>query len=92
MEEKTKVEEKTLNFVGRPHQVILFNDENHDQIEVTVQIIKAIHCSWEKAFGIMILAHTDGRAGVITAHKEKCEHVAGILEEIRLGTKIEPVE
>ena len=91
MEVKIGVEVTTQHFVGKPHQVLLFNDNNHDQIEVTVQIIKAIHCSWEKAFGIMIQAHNDGRASVITAHKEKCEHVACILEEIRLGTKIEPV-
>jgi ATP-dependent Clp protease adapter protein ClpS len=91
MEEKTNTEEKTLHIVGRPHQVILFNDDRHDQIEVTLQIIKAIHCSWEKAFGIMVRAHTDGRAPVLAAHKEKCEHVAAILEEIRLETKVEPV-
>jgi ATP-dependent Clp protease adaptor protein ClpS len=91
MMENTKLEEKIQHFVGRPHQVILFNDDHHDQVEVTVQIIKAIHCSWEKAFGIMLQAHSQGSASVLTAHKERCEFVAGILEEIRLGTKIEPM-
>ena len=76
---------------GKPHNVILFNDEHHSMDEVTNQIIKAINCSQSRAIGIMTEAHSSGRAVVFTGGLERCELVADILEEIRLGTKIEPV-
>jgi ATP-dependent Clp protease adapter protein ClpS len=76
--------------IGKPYNVILFNDENHSTEEVTTQIIKAIHCTQAQAENIMWTAHKTGRAIVFTGHLEKCELVAQILEEIRLGTKIEP--
>jgi ATP-dependent Clp protease adapter protein ClpS len=76
--------------LGQPHNTILFNDETHDQLEVAAQIIRAIHCTPQKALNIMMEAHTTGRAIVYTGHKERAEHVANVLEEIRLGTKVEP--
>lgn len=78
------------NHTAKPFQTILFNDETHDQIEVSVQIIKAIHCTPERAMEIMLEAHNTGRAVVIAAGLERCEHVAAVLEQIRLGTKVEP--
>ena len=80
----------TDNYLGKPHNCILFNDEGHAMDEVVVQIVKAIRCDPQKAIDIMYEAHNNGRAIVATAHKEKCELVAAILEEIRLGTKVEP--
>jgi ATP-dependent Clp protease adaptor protein ClpS len=77
--------------LGRPHNVILFNDEHHSMDEVTLQIMKAIGCDAETAFGIMMEAHNTGRAIVFSGVLERCELVASILEQIRLGTKIEPV-
>jgi ATP-dependent Clp protease adapter protein ClpS len=74
----------------KPHKVILFNDEDHDMNEVTAQIIKAIHCDAGRAFQIMMEAHKSGRAVVISGSLERCEHVSSVLEEIRLGTKVEP--
>ena len=76
---------------GKPHNVILFNDESHDMQEVAAQIIKAIHCSNQRALQIMMEAHEKGRAIVFSGGLERCEHVASVLEEIRLGTKIEQV-
>lgn len=81
----------TSNIIGRPHNVVLFNDENHSMDEVVSQIMKAAGCDPTRATSIMMEAHSNGRAIVITASLERCEHVAGILEEIRLGTKIEAV-
>lgn len=77
--------------IGRPHNVILFNDNDHFMQEVVIQIDKAIHCGLGIATALMIEAHKTGRAIIFTGWLEKCEHVAGILEEIRLGCKIEPV-
>ena len=78
------------NFIGRPYNTILFNDNVHTMIEVTNQLKKATGYSDEKVEDIMLEAHNKGRAIVMTAHREKAEHVAAILEEIRLGTKVEP--
>lgn len=87
----TAVEKDTdvSNILGNPYNVVLFNDESHSMEEVTIQIIKAIHCSTERAMSIMAEAHTNGRAIVFTGTKERCELVEEVLAEIRLGTKIE---
>lgn len=74
---------------GIPRNVVLFNDECHDMAEVANQIMKAIHCGAGTAFNLMMEAHTTGRAIVFSGHLERCELVASILEEIRLGTRIE---
>jgi ATP-dependent Clp protease adapter protein ClpS len=87
---KIREGEDIANFIGRPFNTILFNDNTHTMIEVTNQLKKATGYSDEKVEGIMLEAHNNGRAIVITAHQEKCEHVAAILDEIRLGTKVEP--
>ena len=75
--------------LGHPHKVILFNDETHSMEEVINQIIKAIHCDPIRANAIMMQAHKTGQAIVYTGHLERCEHVSAVLEEIRLGTRIE---
>jgi len=75
--------------IRKPYNVILFNDENHSMNEVVKQIQKAINCDSATAEGIMFEAHRSGRAIVYTGHLEKAELVAQILEEIRLGVKIE---
>ena len=78
------------NLLGNPHKCILFNDEEHATIEVSTQIIKAIHCSATRATEIMMTAHTTGSAIVITTSLEKCELVASVLEQIGLATAVEP--
>ena len=83
-------ESDVSTITGRPYNVLLFNDDHHDVIEVAVQIQKAINCDEATAERIMLTAHKSGRAIVYTGHLEKCELVSSILEEIRLGTKIEP--
>ncbi|MEM4251328.1 MAG: ATP-dependent Clp protease adaptor ClpS [Candidatus Bathyarchaeia archaeon] len=85
-----QVIQDTANIIGRPYNVILFNDEVHSMEEVVAQIIKATGYSKEKASNIMLEAHLTGRAVVWTGHRERAEHIASTLEEIRLGTKVEP--
>jgi ATP-dependent Clp protease adapter protein ClpS len=80
----------TTTLLGKPCNVILFNDEKHSMAEVSRQIIKAIHCGMERALNIMLEAHTTGRAIVFTGNRERCELVESILSEIQLNTKIEP--
>jgi ATP-dependent Clp protease adapter protein ClpS len=79
----------TVINLGKTHNVILFNDETHNMDEVVEQICKAISCDSNTATMIMLEAHKTGRAVAYTGHLERCEHVAGVLEQIRLGTKIE---
>jgi ATP-dependent Clp protease adapter protein ClpS len=86
----TEKEVDTSNLLGKPYNVILFNDENHSMQEVSRQIIKAIHCGVERAMNIMFEAHSNGRAIVFTGNRERCELVESILSEIQLSTKIEP--
>jgi len=85
------LEDKDVSIIiGKPYNVILFNDEHHNTVEVTIQIMKAINCGEDRARAIMLEAHKSGRSIVFTGHLERCELVSSILEEIRLGTKIEP--
>ncbi len=87
---KNKIKETTEISLGKPHKTILFNDESHSMDDVAVQIVKAINCDMGRAFDIMMTAHQNGSAVVFTGHKERCELVSSILEEIRLSTKVEP--
>ena len=80
----------SISILGNPYNVILFNDDHHDMLEVTSQIIKATNCSATKAASIMSEAHTTGRAVVFTGGLERAELVESILAEIKLGTAIEP--
>jgi len=86
---KTKTIQSTETLLGSPATVVLFNDDFHTMDEVTAQIVKAIGCSAQRAEEIMMQAHTTGRAVVIAAHLERCEHVAGLLEQIGLAVEVE---
>ena len=79
----------TTNILGRPHKVILFNDESHSYDEVVRQVGKATGYGQAKAEAITHEAHTKGRAIAYTGNLERCELVESILAEIRLSTKIE---
>jgi ATP-dependent Clp protease adapter protein ClpS len=86
---KTSVLDYPSTFVIEPWNVILLNDNWHTFDEVILQLIKAIKCSHQKASEITIEAHTTGEAVCYSGPKERCEHVASILEEIDLGVRIE---
>jgi len=79
----------TGNILGKPYNVVLHNDETHSQDEVVAQLMKATRCSSSDAYRIMMEAHNTGRAVAFSGGLERCELVSSILEEIKLGTKIE---
>ncbi|HEB75970.1 MAG TPA: ATP-dependent Clp protease adaptor ClpS [Nitrospirae bacterium] len=81
--------EKTASFVIEPWNVILLNDDWHTFDEVIVQLMKATGCSSEQAAETAWLAHTQGEAVCYTGPRERCEHVASVLEEIELGVRLE---
>jgi len=86
---KNDTDTRIDNLLGNPHKTILFNDNHHSTIEVTEQIVKAIHCTASKAAEIMMTAHNTGSAIVFTGSLERCEHVSSILEQIGLATSVE---
>jgi len=75
VEELTKID----NFLGRPHNVILFNDNVHSFDQVIGQIVKAIKCNAAHASALAMEAHSKGQAIVFVGGLERCELVESIL-------------
>ncbi len=78
-------EETTVKFVSR---VILFNDDWHTFDEVITQLIKAVHCSYEKARAHAFEVHVKGKSIVFNGTMKDCLRVSSVLEEIALNTQI----
>jgi ATP-dependent Clp protease adapter protein ClpS len=74
---------------GIVSRVILFNDEWHTFEEVIVQIIKAIHCSFEVARDKTFEVHVKGKSIIFSGALDMCLKVSSVLEEIALHTQIE---
>ncbi|MGQ9819155.1 MAG: ATP-dependent Clp protease adaptor ClpS [Candidatus Kapaibacteriales bacterium] len=91
--EKTLTEEETLTIdstgIDFPARVILFNDDFHTFEEVAEQLVKAIHCTFERGMDIAWEVHTRGKACVFEGTISECLRVSSILEEIALHTQIE---
>ncbi len=88
-QEITEEETTADSGVKLPMRVILFNDDWHTFDEVIVQLIKAIHCSFEEARSLAFEVHVKGKAVVFSGPMEECLKVSSILEEISLHTQIE---
>ncbi|MGA7837874.1 MAG: ATP-dependent Clp protease adaptor ClpS [Ignavibacteriaceae bacterium] len=73
---------------GLESKVILYNDDWHTFDDVIAQLIKAVHCSFEKARGHAFEVHIKGKSIVFTGEMSNCLRVSGILEEISLTTAI----
>jgi len=91
-EEKTnqysEQEQDTDSLIGLPFKVILFNDDWHTFDDVINQIIRAVHCSFEKARDYAFEVHVKGKACVYTGELQKCLKVSSVLEEISLHTQV----
>ncbi len=91
--EQTQQEEELLTIdstgLSFPARVILFNDDIHTFEEVALQLVKAIHCSYERGMEIAWEVHTRGKACVYEGDISECLRVSTILEEIALHTQIE---
>lgn len=70
---KTKGKEQTRTRRVPPYNVILENDDHHSQEFVVEVLQKALSYSQERAFQLMMQAHTTGRAVVWTGPKEGAE-------------------
>lgn len=76
-------------FVIEPWNVILLNDNVHTFDDVIIQLMKAISCTMERASEIAWTVHTKGEALCYSGPRERCEHVAVILEQIKLRVRLE---
>lgn len=70
-------------------KVILFNDEHHTFDEVASQILKAVHCSMDRAEHLTWEVHNSGKATVYEGPLHECLNVSAVLEEISLKTEIQ---
>jgi ATP-dependent Clp protease adaptor protein ClpS len=83
-----------------PYNVILHNDDHHSQEFVTEVLCKVLGCAPERAYQLMMEAHTTGRAVIWTGSREVAELKAEQVQtfpELRegsnlgaLGVSIEP--
>jgi ATP-dependent Clp protease adaptor protein ClpS len=73
---------------GLPWNTILFNCSCHSFEEVARQLMKAIRVSYDRGMAIADVVHNSGKAVVYTGHRERCEAVAMVLEQIGLLTKV----
>jgi ATP-dependent Clp protease adapter protein ClpS len=69
----------TNNLLGKPYNVILFNDNHNDFLSVIAQVSIAVKCSSKKAVEITMEAHNKGQAIAFTGSREKCELVDELL-------------
>jgi len=88
-EKQIEIESEVATTTGIPLKVILFNDDWHTFEEVIMQLIKALHCTFEEARSLTFEVHTKGKATVFTGSLSECLKVSSVLEEIALHTVIE---
>ena len=86
LEETTETTDSTG--VGTGWKVVLFNCECHTFDDVERQLVKAVHCSLSQARSWSWEVHSKGSAVVYKGAQERCEAVAGVLEDIRLVVKV----
>ena len=74
--------------IGLSSRVVLYNDDWHTFDEVIYQLIKATHCTFEKARDHAFEVHVKGKSIVFSGLMKDCLRVSSILEEIALTTQI----
>jgi len=86
---KTTTDISTL--LGKPHKVVLFNDEHHSFEEVVIHVQRSVKCDLNKAYSITIEAHNNGKAIAYQGNLETCEMVESRLAgpPLRLCTEIQ---
>ncbi len=84
------VDEETTTDSGTLHgwKTILLNCDCHSFDEVERQLIKALRCSLSQARKYSWEVHSKGSAAVYRGHRERCEAVAMVLEDIGLLVKV----
>lgn len=69
-------------------KTVLFNCDCHSFQEVALQLMKAIRCDYPRGLALANVVHHTGAATVYAGHRERCEAVAAVLEDIRLRVQV----
>jgi ATP-dependent Clp protease adaptor protein ClpS len=93
---QTQPVEETRTRRQPPYNVILLNDDHHSMEFVIEVLCKVLGCPLERAFQLMMEAHTSGRAVIWTGAREvaelKAEQVQSFHEiRERDGAKLGPL-
>ncbi len=73
------------------YRVLLHNDDHHTMDEVVGYIVKAVpQVALQAAVQIMLTAHHEGTALVLTCPQEHAEHYRDRLESFGLTATLEP--
>lgn len=70
---KPSTEEGTQTWRLPPYNVVLLNDDHHSMQFVIEVLCKVLGCAIERAYQLMMEAHTSGRAVIWTGSKEVAE-------------------
>jgi len=82
--------QRTLEKILSPYSVILHNDEDHSMEYVVESLTKSVPgLSTAEAATIMLEAHQNGQAVVITCPLEQAEHYCDRIRTFGLGVTIE---
>lgn len=92
---RSRAKERTRTRRIPPYNVILENDDHHSAEFVVEVLSKALGYSAERAFQLMLQAHTTGRAIVWTGTKEvaelKAEQIVTFHEKRSNGVNLGPL-
>ena len=70
---ETETQEEQQTRRQPPYHVILLNDDDHSMEFVVAVLMKVFGCPIERAFELMLEAHTSGRSVLWTGPKEVAE-------------------
>lgn len=93
--EKTRTEQQTYDLSEmqpwREIAVILHNDEEHSMMEVVIQIMKALSCSYPLAHSHMLRAHSKGKTTLTIVSRERALEIASVLKQIELSVTLRQI-
>lgn len=75
---------------GLGWRTVLFNCNCHSFQDVAVQLMKAIRCDYQRGLALANVVHHTGCATVYSGHRERCEAVGAVLQDIGLRVQVEP--
>ncbi len=76
---------------GEGWAVILHNDDHNDMLYVAALIVKATGFSLERAWEIMMAAHTKGKSVVTITDKAEAEKISSVLKTGGLVVELKPM-
>jgi ATP-dependent Clp protease adapter protein ClpS len=90
-ETETETEEEIEISPGEGWAVILFNDDNHDMMEVAVVLHLATGFDLQQCWDIMLAAHKNGKAVVTITEKQEAEKIVSVLRTAKLTAEVRQV-